>query len=617
MDKQGRGVEAGNQEPTVDAQTQGIHTNARNHGLLDDAQQNRRDEGTHGHARTQGWSVDVPGQGSASDTRIIGPTVGVSSEGSINDARTQEPKVEATNQVPTVDAPIQGAHVDGRNRAPLFEAMVARRKRQETSFHVPGHKFGRGLQADPLAHFYFHAIMELDFTEIDGMDDLHHPEGIIREAQQLAAECYGAEETFFLVGGSTAGNLALILTVCNPGDLILVQRNVHKSVLNGLMLAGARAVFLAPEWDESEGIAGCVRLETIASALDRYPEAKAVFLTNPNYYGMGRDLGPVAELVHRHGIPLLIDEAHGAHFGFHPDLPVSALSAGADGVVQSTHKMGLALTMGSMLHVQGPRIDRRRLKRRLSMIQSSSPSYPIMASLDISRSMMQTWGTEGLEEALRRLARWRNRLQSLPMFRCLGQGLDGSARFSRAYDYIDPLKITLADRTGTLTGFELMRLLGEQGIQAEMADPDHVVLACSLATSEEDLNRLYHGLRQIAEGCGLADKAQAAEGTRDVDVPFDRRNVLTEGQLISEPVRLDVYEQKIAEPDACKMVPLHKASGHLAAEAVIPYPPGIPVLYPGERITDEIVRAILQYVESGARFQGSETVSNGQMMVLS
>ncbi|WP_411829743.1 aminotransferase class I/II-fold pyridoxal phosphate-dependent enzyme, partial [Paenibacillus favisporus] len=282
-------------------------------------------------------------------------------------------------------------HVN-KERAPIYEMMQEMKDKAYSSFHVPGHKKGQAYTESGGAGF-LQDVLQVDLTEITGTDDLHHPEGVIREAQALAADCFGAEESFFLVGGSTSGNIALILTVCSkPGDLLIVQRNVHKSVIHGLMLAGAKAVFIQPEPDPVSGLAVAPSEETVTAALAAYPQAKGVLVTMPNYYGMGSDLAPLAEACHQHGVPLLVDEAHGAHYGQHPRLPGSALASGADGVVQSTHKMLAALTMGAMLHVQGPRIDRGLLRQRLAMVQSSSPSYPIMGSLDLARRLLHVQG---------------------------------------------------------------------------------------------------------------------------------------------------------------------------------------------------------------------------------
>lgn len=225
---------------------------------------------------------------------------------------------------------------------------------------------------------------------------------------------------FFLVGGSTAGNLSLLLTICDePGSIVLVQRNVHKSVIHGLMLAGARAVFLEPWVDPESGLAVMPSIETIQAAVQRYPEAKGVFVTLPNYYGMGADLTPIAEVCHEAGMPLLVDEAHGAHYGQHPELPVSALSCGADGVVQSTHKMLAAFTMGAMLHIQGPRLNRPLLRQRLAMVQSSSPSYPVMASLDLSRRLLHVHGADAFTAGLAAVKALKRGLAELPRFQLL------------------------------------------------------------------------------------------------------------------------------------------------------------------------------------------------------
>lgn len=310
---------------------------------------------------------------------------------------------------------------DRSHHAPLYEALLAYRESGNRSYHVPGHKNGqayrrmptktegegvrvedaipsgaavssefvgrktvkgemdhRSLRSSGTPDTAFMDMMRMDVTEITGTDDLHQPEGVILEAQQLAADCYGAEESFFLVGGSTVGNLSLLLTICNePGSVVLVQRNVHKSVIHGLMLAGAKAVFLEPWVDAASGLAVLPSVETVQAAVQAYPEAKGVLVTSPNYYGMGSDLTPLAEVCHAAGMPLLVDEAHGAHYGQHPQLPKSAPSCGADGVVQSTHKMLSAFTMGAMLHVRGPRINRSLLRQQPGHGAELKPILPV------------------------------------------------------------------------------------------------------------------------------------------------------------------------------------------------------------------------------------------------
>lgn len=475
-----------------------------------------------------------------------------------------------------------------QNKAPLLHALVERSKRKESSFHVPGHKFGASLQGEE--RNFFGSVMELDYTEIEGMDDLHHPEGPILEAQQLAAECFGAEETFFLVGGSTAGNLALIGAVCQPDDLILVQRNAHKSVIHALMLARARAVMLEPEVDGGTGIAGGVAMTTLQTALERYPQAKAVFLTNPNYYGMGWDLERYARLVHSAGMALLVDEAHGAHFGLHPGVPASALSRGADGVVQSTHKMLTAMTMGAMLHVQGSRVPRDVLRERLAMLQSSSPSYPIMASLDMARRFAATRAAAEIGAGLEELRRFREELA--------GRGKSGirllaAVEGAHAYDAWDPYKLVIEDAAGGRTGFQLLRELAGGGIIGEMADERYAVLAASPATGRRDLERLADVIASLA-GSGYSRRDEADAGSAGL------AGVAAAADLVSEPVPMGASAVRRGTP-----MPLDKAVGQRAAQAVVPYPPGIPLLIPGETITAAAAERILRLYRAGAKFQGA------------
>ncbi len=474
-------------------------------------------------------------------------------------------------------------------RAPLYEAIAVHERAGTASFHVPGHKSGGGIDRE--AYEYFHSIATIDYTEITGLDDLHQPEGVIQEAQRLAADCFGAEQTFFLVGGSTVGNLAMITAVCDPGDLLLVQRNVHKSVINGLVLAGARAVFLAPQWD---GIATGVRAEDVELALARYPEAKALLITNPNYYGMGIHLEPIAELLHQQSKPLLVDEAHGAHFGFHPDLPSSALSCGADAVVQSTHKMLSAMTMGAMLHIQGSLIDRQAVKKQLSMLQSSSPSYPILASLDLARRQMHTNGATLIQKGLDVIHAISARLKELPCFHHVKQ---------RTYS-ADPFKIVLYDKSGTLTGPELREQLELRGCFAEMADPKHVLLLFSPYSTYEDANRLYEALKDICACFGLNAKPHALTS------PVAPKWISFTD--ISSPV--DFAEQRSSRGNI-RTVSLQEAVGHRSADMIIPYPPGIPLLYPGEVLTDETARYLEELFSQGIKFQGAASARLHQLHI--
>ncbi|WP_235775414.1 aminotransferase class I/II-fold pyridoxal phosphate-dependent enzyme [Paenibacillus sinensis] len=493
---------------------------------------------------------------------------------------------------------------------PLYEMLERYKSEGNVSFHVPGHKNGRAYREEGGSGF-LDKVLQADITEITGSDDLHHPEGVILEAQWLAAECFGADESFFLVGGSTAGNLALILSVCaEPGSLLLVQRNVHKSVIHGLMLAGARALFLEPQVDEASGLAIAPAESAVRQALAAHPEAVGVLVTMPNYYGMGGDLAPLARACHDSGVPLLVDEAHGAHFGQHAKLPPSALSAGADGVVQSTHKMLAAMTMGAMLHVQGPRLDRALLKQRLAMVQSSSPSYPVMASLDLARRMVHVRRGEAFTAGLAAVEALRHGLAELPRFRCLrpesppqaqdtGGSLPGTpaacANPSAAYLYQDPFKVVIFDASGGLSGSRLQAELERRGCIPEMSDDRYVVLLFSLGSSEADAMRLLDALKAIDQEVSPPEKSfsenKAYVSTWNIH----------HADRLSEPVSFSLRPVREEETEYIR---LEACSGRKAAEMVIPYPPGIPLLYPGEVITREISARMLSLVKAGAKFQG-------------
>ncbi|TBL68997.1 aminotransferase class I/II-fold pyridoxal phosphate-dependent enzyme [Paenibacillus thalictri] len=474
------------------------------------------------------------------------------------------------------------------NRAPLYEKLAEHSRRRPLSFHVPGHKSGQGL--DERAEDHYASVMAIDLTEITGLDDLHQPEEAIDEAQKLAAQCFGAEMTFFLVNGSTVGNLAMLMSLCGKGDLVLVQRNVHKSVIHALMLAEARAVFITPQMDELTGLATGVSAGDAERALRAYPEAKGLLITNPNYYGMGVRVSELAELAHQYGKPLLVDEAHGAHYGFHPGVPPSALSEGADVVVQSTHKMLTSMTMSAMLHVQGPRIDRTGLRRYLSMLQSSSPSYPLMASLDLARRQMATQGEQIIDQALQHIRWFTGQMSKLPSFRAIGEGM-----FSAAVHTKDPFKVAIEDLTGTLNGYKLQERLEARDCFCEMADPRHVLLVFGLGSHKRDAEKLFQVFCEINAELRL-DKKELMPKTTNI-------YKLTPQMSISAPVSFSHSAARRSGPTV--RVPIDEAVQRFAAELIIPYPPGIPILYPGEQITPETAEYLGSLTRAGAKFHGN------------
>lgn len=464
-------------------------------------------------------------------------------------------------------------------RIPILHAILSHLKHSPTAFHVPGHKMGRGLPGDLGA--WLGAAGRLDLTEIPGLDDLHAPEGAIREAQQLAAEAFGAEETFFLINGSTAGNLAMVMTVCQPDDTILVPRNLHKSVIHGLVLAQARPVFYSPEVNEVFGIAGRVTPEEIERAVLENPQAKAVLITSPTYHGIASDLQAIAAIAHNAGMMLLVDEAHGAHFAFHEELPRTAMASGADMAVQSTHKLLGALTQASMLHVQGPRVDRVRLRKRLQLVQSTSPSYLLMASLDAARWQMETEGQASLEKAIRAAADGAQRLKEIAGLQLLPAD--------------DLLKWTIGVTELGLTGTDAYRILQEEHkMTLELSDPYNVLAVLTYADGPRQVDRLVTALSKLAPGAErLAVPPYTAPPVGRAAIPlhaaFDLPSVT---------------------------VPLREAAGKVAAEMVIPYPPGIPLVLPGEELTADMIEYIEQLRRSGVRFSGAEDAAINTLQVI-
>jgi arginine decarboxylase len=462
-----------------------------------------------------------------------------------------------------------------QHSAPLYQAILDYKNKSAVRFHVPGHK-GRGQES------FLSEISSWDVTEIPGLDDLHQPEEAIKASQRLAAEAFCADESFFLVGGSTAGNLALLLTACNPGEEVIVQRNVHKSVINGLVISQAKPVYLAPEIDEETGLPAGVSLQDLDKALTDHPKAKAVFLTNPSYYGMGKDLRFYAERCHLAGIPLLVDEAHGAHFGFSSKFPSSAIQAGASAAVQSAHKMLSALTMASMLHVRGPGVNRSRLKQVLAMLQSSSPSYPLMASLDLARRYIATSGSADLEQASKLSEELIHRVEALgiPWLQVVRK-----SEKSQGFDYIDPLKVTLRTSSLSFHGFRLKAYLEDHNIYPELADQHHVLLVLSLRSSREDIDRTIRALDSLPK-----EEFECNAHVQITAPIFAQEVVLTPHEAFyrsSEPVLFEL------------------AVGKVSGEMVVPYPPGVSVINPGERIDEQSMIYLRKLQSMGCRFHGT------------
>ncbi|WLV24735.1 aminotransferase class I/II-fold pyridoxal phosphate-dependent enzyme [Aciduricibacillus chroicocephali] len=461
---------------------------------------------------------------------------------------------------------------------PLFDKLKDFAGQNPISLHVPGHKSGAVFPEK--GREFYQRILPIDLTEVTGLDDLHAPEGAILEAEKAAAEFFKADRSFFLVGGSTAGNLAMILGTVRRGERIIVQRNCHKSVMNGIELAGALPVFIAPEFDEQVRRYTHPSKETLAVSLEKYPDAKAVLLTYPDYFGGTYPLQEMIELSHEKGIPVLVDEAHGVHFALGQPLPPSALCCGADIVVQSAHKMAPAMTMASYLHMQGNLVSEKSVARFLQMIQSSSPSYPIMASLDLARSFLETMTGEELNRALESSEEMRKEMRKLDF--CSVVEAEGH----------DPFKITLQMEKGW-NGLEAIHAFERAGLWPELATEDQVLFIAGLAPQKR-FDKFIKALSYVNEQLKKAGNHATIERV----------------QLFPDKIRELAFTYEEMNTRSHIEVPFAEAAGLIAAEAVIPYPPGIPLIMRGERIEEVQLKALDRLIRNGARLQQRHETGN-------
>ena len=450
---------------------------------------------------------------------------------------------------------------------------------------MPGHKLSKGIPYELTQD-----ILKLDITEIYGSDNLHCPEGIIRDAQQLAAQAFGAEHTFFLVNGSTCGVQAALLSVCQRDDVVLVSRDAHKSFLAALILSGARPVFIQPRFDDNFCIPAEVSVYDIKNALDNYPEAKAVFLTRPNYYGICCDIEQISNLVHSKGKVLIVDEAHGAHLGFCEQLPQSSIKLGADICIQSAHKTLPALTQSAYLHVRGPRIDMEKLRFNLAMLQTSSPSYILMAFLDIAREIMQKEGGPRLDNLVANITILINDLHSNTSLCALTQDA-----LPRGIEN-DITRLVINTRSSGLTGYEAEKLLRKSfNTYIEMSDYQNIVLISTIADDVISFSKLYTAMKEIDR-----------QGRYNMPLKKQKIRTLRMARVIMTPSET-YYAKK-------ETISLRNSCGRICASAITPYPPGIPVIYPGEVFEEDTVEYLKNIIDAGGNVIG---VTDGCVLVVS
>lgn len=458
-----------------------------------------------------------------------------------------------------------------QERTPVIEALAAYSK--VTRFHMPGHRGGRG--ADPLAlsvlgeQSYFN-----DVTGVPGMDDLHEPHGCIKEAQDLAAQAFGADSTYFVVNGTSGAIQTMVLATLNDGDTVVIPRNIHKSILAAIILSGARPVFVFPCYDEYLGFALGVEEKSLLECLKgEGKDAKAVLLVNPTYYGTAVDLSSLASFAHSCGKILLVDEAHGPHFRFHPALPKPALDSGADAAAQGAHKIIGAFTQASFLHVKGTRIDRARLKAAFQYLTTTSPSYLLMASLDAARRQMALYGKDLLDYAINLAGVLREGVNRIPGLYAFGDEVTGKP----GVDFLDPTKVTITVRELGITGYQAEKFLrSKKGIQVEMSDLYNVLVIVSFGNSPQDIALLLDGLKS------LVDAVHHGELPKDLLAAQKSIPALP-------PIPEMALSPRRAVESPWERVRLEEAGGRISSEVVTVYPPGIPILYPGEVITRETV----------------------------
>lgn len=443
-------------------------------------------------------------------------------------------------------------------------------------FHMPGHK-RRGDFLNPRLPW------QLDITEIDGFDNLHAPQGILLEGMRRAAKLYHSRRTFFLVNGSTCGILAGICAATSPGDKVLMARGCHKSVYHAVELRGLTPVYLMPPWDDSFGVFGSITPQAVEQALCENPQIRLVILTSPTYEGVLSDISAIAQIAHQHGIPLLVDEAHGAHLGFDARFPQSAVALGADIVIQSLHKTLPSLTQTALAHLNGNRIDERRFARQLAVFETSSPSYLLMGSIESCLELLEA------PQALfspywERLERFSQVMKRLRRLRVLCRGGDSLCGHP-AFFAFDPSKLVISTKGTTLTGPALSQLLRERyHLELEMAMGDYALAMTSVCDTDEGFSRLADALLELdakAETCTVPGHPLAVPS-----LPRQRLSLAQAALLPGRPTRT---------PDSL---------GLTSAQSVWAYPPGIPLLVPGEEISQEFLLQMRELKSQGVSLYG-------------
>lgn len=481
-----------------------------------------------------------------------------------------------------------------QEKTPLLDAIDTFIATDPAYFRIPGHRLDKGISSRWTKKAGT-AIFSYDVTETPLTDDLHSPDGAIAEAQELLSHLYGADKSFFLVNGSTCGNEAMILGAALEGEKIMVARNAHKSAMMGLILSGASPVYVMPELLPEWSIQGGITARAVQECFAKNPDCKALFLVCPSYYGICSDLKAIADVCHQYGAILLVDEAHGGHLYFHGQLPQGALACGADVCVQSMHKVAGALTQSSVLHIKNHGIREDALEKiaeNLHLVQSTSPSYLLMTSLDCARYELAQNGKKMMEKALTLAETARRGIQDIHGFRCMDSADTKMTSMSELCFY-DRTRLVISASELGLSGFTLDSILFENyGVNMELSDYENVLAIVTYANEEKDMDRLINACKDISR-IHHAETEHKKQTTK-VNIPAFPK------------LPPQIMTPRRAYFAGKKEIPWQDAVGKISGQMIAPYPPGIPVIYPGEQISHEVWAYIERFRKDGRHMHGTD-----------
>ena len=488
--------------------------------------------------------------------------------------------------------------MSNQKRMPFVEALEAYRKEHFVPFHTPGHKIG--IEAPQLLKDWMGPALPYDLGVMYALDDLHEPEGELKEAQELTAELYGADCCWFSINGTTALIEAMIMGTVGPNETIIIPREAHRSVISGLVLSGAKPVYMDCQFDERWGIPLGVSLEDAVKTMEAHPEAKAILLVYPNYYGVGVDIVNIVKEAHKRGLLVLVDEAHGPHLPFSESLPIGAIEAGADLVAQSTHKSVGSLTQTSWLLGQGERINKRRITQMHQMLQSTSPNYIFLASLDMARHQLATVGKDLVSRTVELSLYLRNELHKISGV----STLEYADIEERVANY-DCTKVLIDAKELGLTGVVFERMLRKQRIEVELVQAHHVLVLLTIGDTKASVDALIKAVQAVSDEVlnGSYATDHGLDGNFDV---LSKDSVVLPEPVVRVTPRNAMYAHR-------EQVPLRDALHRIAGETIAYYPPGIPCVAVGEVISESVLQYIenrkaLGYVPNGADDMTLETI---------